>query len=289
MIGHVASTGEARGRVVLRLSCGLPAHDAALEAAARIARAFDSEIEGLFVEDRQLFDLSGYSFAREISLTGRVSRALSAKDIEQELQAAFFSIRRRMEAAAKRYNMRVYTTRVRDEPMEALARACASAGPWNVIVMGEPFAPHDGRLLGEILARVRDATGLVTIGPRTRRTSGPVVVAVEDPEHVVSMMRTAERLVGGDAGRREVLVMLIADDPDALHWLEGQTRLLLAHQSPPQFILAPPAHGEPATVAETIRRAKAGFVVARFGGLTVPADDLRPLASALESPLFLVR
>lgn len=289
MIGHVASAGEARGRVVLRLGCGTAAHDAALEAAARIARAFDSEIEGLFVEDRQLLDLTGYPFAREISLTGRVSRELSIENVEQELRSAFIAMRRRMEAVAKRYNTRVYATRVRDEPLAALARACARAGPWNVIVMGEPFSQRDGRPLGEILAQVRDATGLVTIGPRTRRTTGPVLVAVEEPERVLGMMRTAERLTTGKAGREGIVVMLIGDDPDYLDWLEGQARLLLANGPSPEFILAPPAHGEPAAIAETIRKVKAGFVIARFGGLAVPADDLRPLASALESPLFLVR
>ena len=35
----------------------------------RIARAFQSEIESLFVEDEQLFDCAAYGFVREVSLT----------------------------------------------------------------------------------------------------------------------------------------------------------------------------------------------------------------------------
>ena len=43
-------------------------------------------------------------------------------------------------------------------------------------------------------------------------------------------------------------------------------------------------------IAETLRRLRGGFVICQFGGLVVPDEgDLRPLASVLECPLFLVR
>ena len=51
----------------------------ALEAAVRVARAFRSEIESLFVEDEQLFDCASYGFVREVSLSGRASRAAVAR------------------------------------------------------------------------------------------------------------------------------------------------------------------------------------------------------------------
>lgn len=289
MIGHVASAEEARGRVVLRLSCGASAADAAFEAAVRIAKAFDSEIEGLFVEDRQLIDLTAYPFAKEISLNGRVSRTLSSQDLEREFRLAFRAVRQRLEAMAKRSETRMWARSVRDDPISALARVCAEAGPWNVIVMGEAFGPRDGRVLGEILGSVRDATGLCTVGPRSRRTSGPVVVAVEDPERMLSMMRTAERLAGTGPRRDGVIALLVGDSPEQLHWLEGQARLLLSQGYSAEILVAPAAHGEPASTAEAIRRTSAGFVIAQYGGLTVPSGDLRPLAAALESPLFLVR
>jgi nucleotide-binding universal stress UspA family protein len=289
MIGHVATVEEARGRVVLRLGCGTSAVDAAFEAAVRIAKAFDSEIEGLFVEDRQLIELTAYPFAKEISLTGRVSRTLSSQDLDREFRAAFLAIRRRLESVAKRSETRMWARSVRDDPINALARVCAEAGPWNVIVMGEAFGPRDGRVLGEILGAVRDATGLCTVGPRTRRTSGPIVVAVEDPERMLGMMRTAERLAGNGARRGDIIALLVGDNPERLHWLEGQARLLLSQGHSAEIVIARAAYGEPASVAEAIRRTRAGFVIAQYGGLAVPTDDLRPLAVALESPLFLVR
>ena len=54
--------------------------------------------------------------------------------------------------------------------------------------------------------------------------------------------------------------------------------------------MAAVARGEAAVVAEALRRLGGGFVICRFGGLVVPDEgDLRPLASVLECPLFLVR
>ena len=76
MIAHVAQTGEDRGRVVLHLRSGHPS-TLAVEAALRVARAFGSDLESLFVEDEQLFDCAAYGFVHEVSLSGRESRAIS--------------------------------------------------------------------------------------------------------------------------------------------------------------------------------------------------------------------
>jgi len=50
------------------------------------------------------------------------------------------------------------------------------------------------------------------------------------------------------------------------------------------------ARGEAAVVAEALRRLGGGFVICQFGGLVVSDEgNLKPLASVLECPLFLVR
>ena len=73
MIAHVAEAGEGRGRVVLHLTHAAPS-PVAIEAAVRVARAFQSEIESLFVEDAALLDIAAFPFACEISLSGRQRR-----------------------------------------------------------------------------------------------------------------------------------------------------------------------------------------------------------------------
>lgn len=288
MIAHAAQAGEARGRVVLQLRPG-NASALAIEAAILVAQAFQSEIESLFVEDLQLLELASFPFAREISWTGRRSRAISTDDIEREMKLVCAALQRRIEAMARTADVPVRRRVVRDEPVKALADACARCGPWNVVALAEPFGPNACHSLHLLLDTVSDTTGLVVVGPKARRTRGPVIVAVEDVDRLPSMLHTAERLVtvmGGD-----IVVFLIAEGAEHLHWMEGQARLLLgARPSVRVTALAELAHGTSAVVAEALRRLKGGFVISPLGGLVVPSEgDLKPLAAALECPLFLVR
>jgi len=287
MIAHVAEAAEARGRVVLQFRSGHPS-PVALEAAIRVAQAFQSGIESLFVEDSQLIDLAGFSFAREISLSGRKSRTICSADMERELRLAFAPIRRQIAALAKAAEVPVRQRVVRDEPVSALAATCSECGPWNVVALAEPFGTLGSSSLRRLLASVVDATGVVIVGPKARRTSGPVIVAVEELDRLPSMLRAAERLSTVTGG--EVIVLLIADNPERLHLMEGQARLLLGEKSDLRFALVELRPGASAAAAEALRRMRAGFVISQYGGLIVPEDeDLRPLAAALECPLFLVR
>ena len=101
---------------------------------------------------------------------------------------------------------------------------------------------------------------------------------IEDVAPGLSFRETVQLILATGSG-------LVGDNPERLHWLEGQARLLLSQGHSAEIVIARAAYGEPASVAEAIRRTRAGFVIAQYGGLTVPTDDLRPLAVALESLL----
>lgn len=85
---------------------------------------------------------------------------------------------------------------MRDEPMRAVAHACAENGPWNVVVMSEPFGPGDEPRLERIFALVTDTTGVVIVGPQGRRTRGTVIAAIEQVERLDPMLNAAERIAG---------------------------------------------------------------------------------------------
>ena len=287
MIAHVAEAAEARGRVVLQLRTVNP-NEVAIEAAVRVAQAFQSGIEALFVEDMQVFDLASFPFAREISLTGRRKRAISSSEIEQEFRLAFASLQRRIEAMAKSAEVPIRQRIVRDDPITALAATCAECGPWNVVALAEPFGTMSSESLRRLFDAVADATGLVLVGPKARRTTGPVIVAVEDVDRLPSMIRAGERLASVTGG--PIVILPIADDDERVRWMEAQARLLLGERTDAQIMAAGSARGATEVVAETLRRLHGGFVVSQFGGLVVPADrDLKALAAALECPLLLVR
>jgi hypothetical protein len=287
MIAHVAQTGEDRGRVVLHLRSSHPS-TFAVEAALRVARAFGSDLESLFVEDEQLFDCAAYGFVREVSLSGQHSRALSLDAMMRDLHLTAQGARRQVEALARKAEVPLRCRVVRDEPLRALSIACAETGPWNVVALGEPFTGGNGLMLKQLLAEVSGSTGLITVGPKAQRVTGCIVVAVEDTAQLPDLLRTAERLAALDEA--EIVLLLVAPDEEQLDQMDGEARLVVEARQDVRIQSAAVARGEAAVIAETLRQLRGGIVICQFGGLVVPdGGDLRPLASVLECPLFIVR
>lgn len=287
MIAHIAHADEQRGRVVLWLGGSGEAHDTAVDAALRLAQAFESEIESLFIEDCQLYDLAELPFAREVSLSGRRTRAFSAASLAKDMQAHAAALQRGVLARARAADVKVQARVVRAEPVQALAQACAENGPWNVVTVGTPIGRgHMG--VAELFDTVHATTGIVVTGPKAQRTSGPVIAVVEELERLVPMMRAAERIAtatGGDAR-----LWLLEHDQARQDWIEGQIRLALSPSPNIKFDVVDMSVHTPQDVARLMRRQGAGFVIARFGGVLAPDEDaVAAFAEALDGPLFLVR
>lgn len=288
MIAHVAEAGEQRGRVVLHLSSCHP-NRIAVEAAIRVAQAFQSEIESVFVEDVELFDVARFPFACEVSFDGRRRRALSPDVVEEQLRLTAQASGRQVAKLAKSADVPTRLTIVRGEPVAMLARACEECGPWNVVALSEPLSAGSGPVVHQLLGSVAGATGAIVVGPRAKRTDGPVVAAIEDLSHLEPMLRAAERLltVTGEIG---VILLLIADTPEQGHLMEDQARLALGAETTARIVVADPRHGTAIELAEIVRRLGGGFLLAQLGGMLVPVEGaLDHLVSTLESPLFLVR
>lgn len=288
MIAHVAAAGEGRGRVVLQISAIAPSR-VLIEAAVRVARAFESELESLFIEDAKLFDIAGFPFAREISLSGRYSRALSPELIEQQCRSVATAISRKIGELARLAEVPLHQTVVRDEPVDALAQACAQRGPWNVVALAEPLKATDSAFLGQLFAAVPGTTGLILVGPNARRSAGRTVAIVEDIADLDAVLRTGRRLHGVSSEERLTLLLAADADEEAL-LMDSQARLAIGEDEAVELVRARVEPNEPAVVAEIIRRLEPGFVVTRYGGIVMPASgNLRPLAAVLECPIFLMR
>ncbi len=287
MIAHVAEAGEHKGRVVLRLGVAERPSRVGLEAAVSVARAFGSEIESVFVEDLALVALASYPFAREVALTGRCSRALSKAGMEQDIRVTGSALFREVEAIAGKADVRVHRRIVRDDPLPALAAACADCGPWNVVALAEPLRAGQAAELRELFLGIADTTGIVVTGPVARRGRGPVAAIVEDTERLPSALRTAERLAAVTGG--DVRVLLVGENDEQAAWMEGQARLMLDGNSHIGVSTALASVGIRAML-DALRRIECGFLIAQFGGAMIPDDaDLGPLTASLECPLFLVR
>jgi hypothetical protein len=287
VIAHVASSGEDSGRVVLQLGSRSPS-SIALSAAIRIAQAFQSEIESLFVENQQLLDCTCFSFVREVSLTGRWLRTVSRDEMALGLHLAANDARRQVEKLARQADVALRSRVVRDEPLRAISVACAETGPWNVVVLAEPLVPGDAAFLKQLMLEIDGATGLGLVGPKAQRCSGSAIIVVEDTDLLPGMLMTAERMAALD--NSSIVVLLAASREDQLAQMEGQARLVIGGREDVRIEPAEIDRGEAAVMAETLRRLRGGFVIGQYGGLLVPEEgDLRPLLAALECPLFLVR
>jgi hypothetical protein len=287
MIAHVAASGEERGRVVVWLPTAGRASPPVIEAAMMLARAFGSEVESLFVEDRQLFDLAQFPFARQLA-SGEGWRSMAAPDLEHELRFVGAALQRQVADAAKRAAIPCRARTMRDDPLGALAKACAENGPWNVVAIAEPFAATDDKRLREVFASVSDTTGVMVAGATARISSGPVVAAVEHLERLGPMLKAAERLAR--AANCDVKLMLVGNRPNDLSELEGRARLLFGESGGPELETVLAARGDVAAVAGAVRRHKAGLVQAQYGGLVVSGEDTpRSLTAALPCPLLVVR
>lgn len=288
MIAHVAEAGEHRGRVVLELTSG-DLNPFAIEAALRIAAAFKSEIEGLFIEDQRLFDIASYPSSTEIALSGRRREALTTDRISRQLQHLSASLNRRIAALAAAADVPFKATTVRNDPLAALMCACEDVGPWNVIALAEPVSSaHPGKIKN-LFECVSGATGVVIVGRNARRTEGPIVVAIDDIDHLEAQLRAAERLNPSAQNGTIQLVLIAADEVETAD-MEDQARLLLAGALDLSIQRVSPKFGTAVEMARMLQRIKPGLVIARFGGYLFPRDDATSAISAdFECPVFLMR
>jgi len=288
MIAHVAEASERKGRVVLH-AASADVNPLAIEAAMRIAAAFKSELESLFVEDAKLFDVAGFPFASQISLSGRRREPLTREQIAAELKHLASALHRRIAALAAKSDVPFKATVVRSDPIDALARACRENGPWNIVALAETLTRANADRLRQLIAAKLDATGFVVVGRNAQRAKGPTLVAIGDMAHLEPGLRAAERLQSEPAPGG-IQIVLVGASADEAQEMENQARLIIGPQAQADLVRLAPRFGSPLEVAETLRKAQPGFVITRFDGVLAPSDeDLQSIIAMLECPLFLMR
>ena len=288
MIAHVAAAGEGRGRVVLWLGSSARTSSSAIDAAIVLARAFQSEVESLFVEDRQLFDLADFPVRprhqHRRRLAGAAARRPRARDALHRRGAAAPGRRCRaprlrrlpQPRGARRSAARACDGLRRQRPVErrhhrrALRPRRRGASARGL----RQRSRHDGR-------HHRRPARAAHRGPRRRRRRA-ARPGRADAQGRRASGRRQRRQGAADADRRP---------PERARLARGRgAPPAWATTSGPTLETVLAAHGDVVPVAEAVRRHKGGFLLAQYGGQVVSEEtSLRPLASALECPLLLVR
>lgn len=200
------SMADSRDQVAARIliTCDAsPLGEAALDAAVALARQFDGELAGLFVENVNLLRMAELPFAREVALSGARSRRVEVDALERTL-------RRQADAAR-----------------DALSRAAHALDlPWS-------FQVVRGTLLDSVLAAMREAdlavfgyAGQYAANPAaipaatrapTIRPHQPIMVIYDDTAQAARALGVAGSLAR--MHRTGVFVLLIAPDAGAAQCL----------------------------------------------------------------------
>lgn len=286
MIAHVAEAGEDRGRVVVRLGEFAVSSPAAVSAAIHVATAFRSQLEGLFIEDPDLYHACAHANLRELSMTGAAAR-LSPARLGRDAEAFAVAVQRQLSNAAHAAGIGFTARVVRDPALKALQDACAERGPWNIIAFAEPIAGRaQGEFVSNAIAEIWGTTGYIATGARAVWRPGPIIVAIEDVEHLTGMIRAAERLAAVSGDRIELIP--VGGDEIGLDWLEGEIRLTLGEGSSVNVLPRPSHAGSNLVLRSAIAERKPRMVIARHGGFLLSAGELAKPLSDLGCPVFLV-
>lgn len=287
MIAHAAEAGEDRGRVVVRLGEFAASSPAAITAAIHVASAFRSQLEGLFIEDPDLYAACAHAVVREVTLTGRKSKHLTATRLSHDADHYAVAVQRQLSQAAQAAGVKFSARVVRDTVIGALQSACTERGPWNIVVFAEPIVGAEkSALLSAAIANVWGTTAYIATGARAAWRRGPIVIAIEDIEHLTGMVRAAERLAS--VADDPVWLLPINDDDIALDWLESEIRLTLGETSRVTILPRPAFAGSPLVLRAAVADQRPRMIVARHGGLLLPVDNTAHVLADLGCPVFLV-
>lgn len=290
MMAHVAEASEASGRVLFWTDRNAPLNPGAARAAARLAAAFQAEIETVTI------DAGNVGLSGDLSVTGFVARGTGALAVDladaaaqfdrSSLAEALLMRRQRREVAecAQRHGVVCRHTMASGDAIDVLAELCTIRGPWNVVVAaGASSVPS----VGTLFANVSGATGVVVAPVGVKGGDGPIAVIAEDVERLPSMIRAAARLTRM-FGRIHVIVA--ASTRTEFQALEDRVRLAVPAQTDLVFERSEPSFGADEVYDGKLRKLVPSFVVCRFGGTVVPTGRAlsRTVAKAA-APFLLVR
>ncbi|MPY68812.1 MAG: hypothetical protein GEU92_01870 [Alphaproteobacteria bacterium] len=130
------SAGNDTGFVVRRIVVAMdssPHSRAALDAAAALAARLHAELEGLFVEDIDLFNLAALPFGREFNLATGAARAFDAAALAEQLARQAAEMRRAVAVAAARAHVRSSFRVARGRIAAEIVAAAAAA---DLLILG---------------------------------------------------------------------------------------------------------------------------------------------------------
>ncbi|WP_291323807.1 universal stress protein [Desulfonatronospira sp.] len=256
-----------------------------LKAAVELAAAQEAELEGLFVEDADLFRLCEFPMAREVSFWGTLGRSLKRSETERQMRIAASRLKRTLEDMAGGYNVpckfRVMRGGVSKKVLDASNEA-------DLTIMGRiGWSKHLGRRMGTTAqALVRQGRGLILLMDKEARFQPPLQVL-----YTGSSLSEATLLLALELSRKRgfsLVILMAANAPATLEDMQDRVQSIVSRQGASAgFYLLRELD------SQGIKKAVAAHGT---GTLFLPCEDpclygdsLQHLINSLDNSVFLVR
>lgn len=276
-----ADQGEPRIRRIL-VAADPSSHGlAALDAAVRLAAALGAELTVLYVENADLLNVPRLSIIREMDALSGELREWETEGLEQRLRLEAARVRRKLERAVLRHDLkwsfRVTRGRIVTELLEAAAHA-------DLVSLGTR-SHWVGRGPGSTVRAVLTRSGKpVMVLQRGARLGDRVCVFFDGSVQARAGLRMAEHIVQGRDAQLCVLLGSPFENAEAL-WREATESLGPDHgEADP----VPLKTLDPREVAGHLKRGRCGLLVVPRDRFTLANGILASLLEAAPCPVLLV-
>ncbi len=257
---------------------------AALEVAAEMARIFEAELEGLFVEDINWFYLSHLPFMSEISEFTGTKRDIGDLSMENEVRAQIKRLRKALQKTGERTQIKYTFRSVRGKVENELITASSAVDLVTIGRLGKSFMRD--RALGKtalsLLKQTHKPILLLQHGIKSGQT---ILVVVNESE----VSERALKLAALVAEKRNSPISILLTDHATSHlrFYRSFIHQTLKHHIIPFGIhmLKPDDHDE---LKEIIHNENGGLVIAYRDNELFNDDNLEKTIHSIDCALLLL-
>lgn len=276
-------------RILVALDAS-PHSEAALKAAAELARRASAELLGLYVEDINLLRLAELPFAQEVGQFTAIRRRLDVREVERQIRGQTVRVQRMFEVTTRRTQVRWSFQVTRGTVAREVLRAASEADAlvlgrsgWSLVAPGRLGSTARAVLSPEA---ARSMPGLRLIVPRGGCLGAPFMVIYDGSGRAERALDAAAELVGED--EQPLIVLLLAERRDRVEPLRAQVHAWLGKRDLELRYVTLTTVNVPDLV-NTLHTEECGTLVVPSRSDVLDAEVLQAVLDKVEVPVLLVR
>lgn len=253
----------------------------ALETAVDLAGSLGAELMAIFVEDVHLIHLAALPFATEVGTLSCCLRPLRLEDLERQMRAQAVEMRKALEAAAKKFEVRWSFRVTRGSVASEILLASMEA---DLVILGKRGWNLSRRLGSTVEVVISRGKGMALVLQHGEKLKVPVVAIYNESDKASKVLQTAAALAGIKKGR--LMVLVIARDHGSAEELQSRAMEYMENHEV----------GGEVTVLHNPSIAVLAQVVRGMGPVVLPCEhsflcheDLCRLVNMAENPILLIR